>query len=74
MSDLGLHCLLMPAPPNIQGDQDGYWSGKSQGNLIFLQGRGKVREFCKMVRNILNTEKARENCLAVAGILSIMSN
>ena len=23
----------------------GHWSGKSQGNLIFLQGQGKVREF-----------------------------
>ena len=29
---------------NIQG---GHWSGKSQGNLIFLQGQGKVREFAK---------------------------
>ena len=23
--------------------QGGHWSGKSQGNLIFLQGQGKVR-------------------------------
>ena len=23
-----------------------------QGNLVFLQGQGKVREFCKMVREI----------------------
>ena len=29
-----------------------HWSGKSQGNLFFLQGQGKVREFCKMVREI----------------------
>ena len=26
-------------------DQGGRWSGKSQGNLIFLQGQGKDREF-----------------------------
>ena len=30
---------------------------KSQGNFIFLQGQGIVREFCKMVREILNTKK-----------------
>ena len=35
--------------------QGGHWSGKSQRNLIFLQGPGKVREFCKFVRKILNT-------------------
>ena len=35
-------------------------SGKSPGNLIFLQGQGKVREFCKLVREILNTKKVRE--------------
>ena len=40
--------------------QDGHWSGKSQGNLIFLQGQGKVREFCKLVREILNTKKIME--------------
>ena len=40
--------------------QGGYWSGKSQGNLIFLQGQGKVREFCKLVREILNNKKVRE--------------
>ena len=34
--------------------------GKSQGNLIFLQGQGKVREFCKLVRKVLNTKKVRE--------------
>ena len=46
-----------------------YWTGldefspnteKSQGNLISLQGQGKVREFCEMVREILNTKKGRE--------------
>ena len=37
-----------------------HWSRKSQGNLIFLQGQGKVREFCEMVREILNTKKVRE--------------
>ena len=40
--------------------QGGHWSGKSQGNLIFLQGQGKVREFCKLVREILNTKKVME--------------
>ena len=40
--------------------QGGHWSGKSQGNLIFLQGQGKVREYCKLVREILNTKKVRE--------------
>ena len=40
-----------------QGD---HWSEKSQGNLIFLQGQGKVREFCKLVREILNAKKVRE--------------
>ena len=25
-----------------------------------LQGQGKVREFCKLVREILNTKKCRE--------------
>ena len=40
--------------------QRGHWSGKSQGNLIFLPGQGKVREFCRLVREILNTKKVRE--------------
>ena len=40
--------------------QGGHWSGKSQGNLILLQGQGKVREFRKLVREILNTKKVRE--------------
>ena len=40
--------------------QGGHWSGKSQGNLIFLQGQGKLREFCRLVREILNTKKLRE--------------
>ena len=40
--------------------QGGHWSGKSQGNLIFLQGQGKVREFCKLLREILNTKKVGE--------------
>ena len=47
----------------------------SQGNLIFLQGQGKVREFCKLVREILNTKKVREfhnfgPKYVVAGILT----
>ena len=28
--------------------------------MIFLQGQGKVREFCKLVREILNTKKVME--------------
>ena len=28
--------------------------------MIFLQGQGKVREFCKLAREILNTKKVRE--------------
>ena len=63
--------------------QGGHWSGKSQGSLIFFQGQGKVREFCKLVREFLNTKKVREksgnfiiwakNIWVVAGILSILS-
>ena len=40
--------------------QGAHWSGKSQGNLFFLQGQGKVREFCKMVREIRKSSKVRE--------------
>ena len=40
--------------------QVGHWSGKSQGSLIFLQGQGKVREFCILVREFLDTKKVRE--------------
>ena len=40
--------------------QGAHPSGKSQGNLIFLQGQGKVREFCKMVREIRKSSKVRE--------------
>ena len=63
--------------------QGGHWSGKSQESLIFLQGQGKVGEFCKLVREFLNTKKVREksgnfiiwakNIWVVAGILSILS-
>ena len=31
-----------------------------QGNLIFLQGQGKVWEFCRLVRETLNIKKVRE--------------
>ena len=31
-----------------------------QGNLVFLQGVEKVREFCKMVREIKISSKVRE--------------
>ena len=31
-----------------------------QGNLVFLQGQGKVREICKMVREIKKSSKVRE--------------
>ena len=40
--------------------QGAHSSGKSQGNLVFLQGQGKVREFCKMVREISKSSKVRE--------------
>ena len=56
----------MTKPPSlikvfvVRSMQGGHWSGKSQGNLIFLQDQGKVREFCKLVREILNTKKVRE--------------
>ena len=54
--------LYLSTPLNVfafikQGD---HWSGKSQGNLIFLQGQGKVRKFCKLVREILDPKKVRE--------------
>ena len=41
-------------------DQGAHPSGKSQGNLIILQGQGKVREFCKIVREIRKSSKVRE--------------
>ena len=40
--------------------QGAHLSGKRQGNLIFLQGQGKVREFCKMVREIKKSGKVRD--------------
>ena len=40
--------------------QGAHWSGKSLGNMLFLQGQGKVREFCKMVREIRKSSKVRE--------------
>ena len=39
-------------------DQGGHSSGKSLGYFIFLQDQGKVRVFCKMIREILNTKKS----------------
>ena len=39
--------------------QGAHWSGKSQGNLFFLQGQGKVREFCKMVGEIRKSSNVR---------------
>ena len=41
-------------------NQGAHPSGKSQGNLFFLQGQGKVREFCKMVSEIRKSSKVRE--------------
>ena len=41
--------------------QGGHWSGKSQGNFIFLRGQGKVRDFCKNGQEILESQgKATE--------------
>ena len=31
-----------------------------RGNLFFLQGQGKVREFCKIAREIRKSSKVRE--------------
>ena len=44
----------------LEQSQGAHPSGKSQGNLFFLQGQGKVREFCKMVREILKSSKVSE--------------
>ena len=33
---------------------------EKSGKFDFFQGQGKVREFCKLVREILNTKKVRE--------------
>ena len=44
----------------FRGLQGAHPSGKSQGNLVFLKGQGKVREFCKMVREIRKSSKVRE--------------
>ena len=41
-------------------NQGAHWSGKGQGNLLFLQGQGKVREFCKMVMEIRKSSRVRE--------------
>ena len=54
---------LAPTEPDLMSSvqiQGAHWSGKSQGNLIFLQGPGKVMEFCEMDWEILNTKKVRE--------------
>ena len=40
--------------------QGAHPSGKSQGNLVFPQGQGKVREYCKMVGEIRKSSKVRE--------------
>ena len=57
------HCessSLMTVKRNAMVLQGAHPSGKSQGNLVFLQGQGKVREFCKMVREIRKSSKVRE--------------
>ena len=74
-------CSDIAAEDQLLVIHGGHWSGKSQGTLIFLQGQGKVGEFCKLVREILNIKKVREksgnfiiwakNILVVADILSI---
>ena len=33
---------------------------EKSGKFDFLQGQGKVREFCKLVKEFLNTKKVRE--------------
>ena len=47
-------------PLVIKYNQGAHPSGKSQGNLVFLHGQGKVREFCKIVREIRKSSKVRE--------------
>ena len=52
---------LLPVSSRVTLDMQGaHPSGKSQGNLFFLQGQEKVREFCKMVREIRKSSKVRE--------------
>ena len=71
------HEKISPTQPTYVCKQGGHWSGKSQGNLIFLQSQGKVKEFCKLVREILNIKTSgnfiiwAKNIWVVAGILSI---
>ena len=55
-ADIGRGLILRA----ITKTQGAHPSGKSQGNLVFLQGQGKVREFCKMVREIRKSSKVRE--------------
>ena len=44
-------------PDEFNPNTGAHWSGKS---YFFFQGQGKVREFCEMIREILNTKKVRE--------------
>ena len=68
MMDFNVLALLMSISVILSWDRKSYltyiqgahWSWKSQGNLIFLQGQGKFREFCKMVREIRKSLKVRE--------------
>ena len=58
--------------------------GKVREILFFFKVGEKLRELCKMVKEILNTKKVMEkswnfpifiqNCLAVSDILSILSD
>ena len=51
-------------PPEIKWGKPGSSAGwplvREKSGKYFLQGQGKVREFCKLVRQILNTKKVRE--------------
>ena len=51
----GAEIRLHSQMPKIIFYQGGHWSGQSQGNLIFLQGRGNLRN-----REKLNTKEVRE--------------
>ena len=54
VNELGYYWTGLMSSIQIQG---AHWSGKS---YFFFQGQGKAREFCEMIREILNTKKVRE--------------
>lgn len=59
----------LPVPVIWRMDTGLPWSGKSEGKTKIFQGQGKVREFCKKVRENLSScqspWKVREHCFHV---------